>query len=240
MNGFVQINKKELSKNNLKDKSLIVPGILLLFRMSPLKVLPTYTFVRGEVFNPGRFLIRNRSEDVMTILEQTGGLTPRANPWSLQILRPGIEKPIPIPKKILEENGEIKPYFMNSMDTLVVLRDDRSVEVIGSVLNPGVIPFSEDFDWEDYINKGAGGALDTADFEKTFIMYPNGITYRAEAGWFHFDPDVVSGAKIVVPQKAYVEPSADSGFDYREFMAGLNVTMAVLTSMLTVVILSKQ
>ena len=119
-------------------------------------------------------------------------------------------------------------------DTIVVSKNDFSVEIQGAVLSPGVSTFNPNWNWEDYVNQGGGGVLDTADIEKVFVIYPNGQSLKANQGWLNSGPKIVSGSIVVVPSKAYIEPSEDDEFNYKEFIQGVTIALSAMVAIVTI------
>lgn len=231
---LVNTSYVSLSPQNLNNSQFIVPGTLIIFREDPRKKSAEFVHLKGPFTIPGNYALANRNTDVSDILKLAQGLTTRANPYSLAVIRSGYPNPIPIR---IQSTSPLKfqgKWLLADGDTIVVARNDFNVKVSGMVLNPGIVPFQNSFDWEEYINQGAGGALDTAQVKKTYIVYPNGIAVKAKKGWFS-SGKVVPGSEIVVPMKPYVPPPSPSEkFDYKEFMASLTATLTVILTVLLI------
>ena len=85
----------------------------------------------------------------------------------------------------------------------------NTVSVSGEVLNPGTLSFQAGMDADDYIEM-TGGFQETADEDRTFILYPNGVAERLEASfWNYSQVQIPPGSIIVVP----VEPARLDAFD---------------------------
>jgi protein involved in polysaccharide export with SLBB domain len=237
LDAFFQKELVAITEKNLVNSQIIQPGMVIHFRENPRMSKPVVISVSGEVNGPGSYTILKQKESVKSMLEKAGGLTSRGNPFGVKIYRKGVEGSIPVPIDS-EDDVFASKMLLAAGDRLHVMRDDRSVEIRGSVLSPGFVPFDENWTWEDYVNNGAGGALDTADIDKTLIIYPNGVSKKAEGGCFAFDKPVVSGSVIIVPEKPYVPPQPpEEGMNVAEF---IQATTAGITSVLMVMLLYMQ
>ncbi|MFH1761320.1 MAG: SLBB domain-containing protein, partial [bacterium] len=224
----------KIEKQALADTGIIEPGVIVFFRKDPKKNLPQYAAITGEVLSPGNYALTSRNESLSNILRQSGGFSIRANPYSLKINRSGLDYPIPVSiKSVLPALFETD-WVLNNGDVISVERDDYLVEISGAVYQPGIVAYNGSWSWKDYLKKGAGGHMDTADVKNAYIIYPNGITKKARQGWFS-NTRVVSGSRIIVPVKPYNAPATDrKEFDYSKFLATLTTS---LTAVLTLVII---
>jgi protein involved in polysaccharide export with SLBB domain len=86
-------------------------------------------------------------------------------------------------------------------DTLFVPKRSSTVTVSGEVLNPGAFQYRRGLPYSDYVRM-AGGATQSADDDKTFIIFPDGSSAPIDSGWFSFDSrgDIPAGSTIVVPR----------------------------------------
>lgn len=239
-NQFFTMTVLEMTEANLQSTSALAPGMFVVFRRKPEIADLQFIVVEGEVLRPGRYPIQDRKESVNDVLKRAGGFTARANVHSSVLIRN--EESIAVPFKSKKGKTELGNLMIAKGDTLRINRDDRTVKIKGAVLNPGKVPYIDGWDYDDYINKGAGGLLDTAHSDKIYILQPNGQAYKADCGWFCSDPEPVSGSVIVVPQKDYITPEMraaqdDKKMSFAEVMQGVTAT---LTTVLLVVILVNQ
>lgn len=98
----------------------------------------------------------------------------------------------------------IKPQLdvlLQPGDTLFVPKRPSTVTVSGEVLNPGAFQYRRGLPYSDYV-KMAGGATQSADDDRTFIVFPDGSSAPVDSGWFSFDSrgDIPAGSTIVVPR----------------------------------------
>ncbi|MFC1585461.1 SLBB domain-containing protein [Fibrobacterota bacterium] len=235
---FVQKQILPLNEKNLQSTGLISSGALIIFRTDASKSAPEFVHLIGEFVNPGSYALRSKKETLKSLLDLAGGITNRANPYSIYIERMGAGR-IPIP---IRKTNPIKfegAWLLTRNDRIHVSRNDYTVEISGAVFNPGVVSYNKGYSWKDYVNSGAGGPLDTADIKKTYIIYPSGTTVKAKKGWFS-SSEVVLGSEIVVPMKPYVVPQEAPEFDSKEFFAGVTSTLTAVTSLLTIWLLITQ
>ena len=239
-NQFFTMKLLKMTEANLQSTSTLAPGMFVVFRRKPEIAELQFVVVEGEVLRPGRYPIQDRNEGVKEILERAGGFSARANVNSSVLIRN--EEYIAIPYVTKKGKTSLGMLMVAKGDTLRIGRDDRTVKITGAVLNPGKVPYIDGWSAEDYINKGSGGLLDTANAEKIYVLHPNGQAFKADCGWFCSDPEPVSGSVIVVPQKDYISPEQraaqeDKKLSFAEVMQGVTAT---LTTVLLVVILVNQ
>jgi protein involved in polysaccharide export with SLBB domain len=86
-------------------------------------------------------------------------------------------------------------------DTLFVPKRPSTVTVSGEVLNPGAFQYRRGLPYSDYVRM-AGGATQSADDDRTFIVFPDGSSAPIDSSWFSFDSrgDIPAGSTIVVPR----------------------------------------
>lgn len=234
---FVKPQAYAIASDVVNNSSLIQPGAMVTFQLDPKKAAAEFVTVMGEVAAPGSYPIVGMRESVQSIIERSGGLTPRANLHAVSIKRQVNEDSKVIPVRVDSQGDEAQldsQTKAQGRDTIFVGANDYSVEIQGAVLSPGVSTYNSDWNWEDYVNSGGGGVLDTADIEKVFVIYPNGQSVKANVGWFGGGPEIVSGSIVVVPFKPYIEPSEDDEFNYKEFIQGITIALSAMVAVVTI------
>jgi protein involved in polysaccharide export with SLBB domain len=98
----------------------------------------------------------------------------------------------------------VKPeldFILQPGDTLFVPKRPSTVTVVGEVLNPGAFQYKARLRYSDYVSM-AGGATQSADSSRTFIVYPNGSSAPIDTDWFSFEggANIPPGSTIVVPR----------------------------------------
>lgn len=243
---FVKPTQVSIDAETTQNTSLIQPGAMVTFRLNPKKAAPEYVTILGEVSAPGSYAVIGMKESIQSVVERAGGFTPRANVFGVSIKRTlevqgvlGIETTTQksIPVRVIQASDKWELDHLTKAqggDTIVVSQNDFSVEIQGAVLSPGVSTYNPDWNWEDYVNFGGGGVLDTADIEKVFIIYPNGQSLKANAGWLSAGPEIVSGTIVVVPYKPYIEKGEDDEFNYKEFIQGITIALSAMVAIVTI------
>ncbi|MEQ8247486.1 MAG: SLBB domain-containing protein [Alphaproteobacteria bacterium] len=91
---------------------------------------------------------------------------------------------------------------LESGDQIVIPRRPASVLVTGDVLNPGALQFVAGATPDRYIRQ-AGGFQQSADRQRLFVVFPNGVATPVSVNAFNFTPvKVPPGSTIVVPKDA--------------------------------------
>ena len=85
-------------------------------------------------------------------------------------------------------------------DTLRVVKNPNTINVLGEVLNPTAFEFSKKLNVKSAIAK-AGGFQDYADKQKVYVIKANGIVQRAKRNIFTQNILLEPGDTIVVPRK---------------------------------------
>ena len=117
----------------------------------------------------------------LTSAEPLGRMVMEADPTVLQV-RPELD--------LVLEPG----------DTLFMPKRPNSVLVIGDVLNPGALQFVSGTTAEQYMNQ-AGGLQESADRDRLFLVYPNGIAQPISFNaWNYQSVQVPPGSTIVSPK----------------------------------------
>lgn len=233
---FVKPQFFSITSENLNNNSLIQPGAMVTFKLDPKKGAPEFVTLIGEVAAPGSYSVLGIGESVQSIVNRAGGLTVRGNIFGVSIKRDSLDlSAIPVRTVKSEDKWKLDSHTKaHGGDTIFVTQNNHSVSIEGAVLSPGMSTFNPDWNWEDYVNLGGGGVLDTADIEKVYIIYPNGQSLKADPGWFTGGPEIVSGSKVIVPFKAYIEPSEDDEFDYKEFVQGITIALSAMVAVITI------
>jgi protein involved in polysaccharide export with SLBB domain len=83
-------------------------------------------------------------------------------------------------------------------DIVEIPKDNGTVTVVGDVNLPSTVPYKEGAGLDYYI-KQAGGYTITSSVGDEVVIQPNGAKWH-HSGWFFIpDPDILSGATILVP-----------------------------------------
>jgi hypothetical protein len=144
----------------------------------------------------------------------------------------------------VENSGKlyfVNDWIMNNNDRITVGRNDYAVEVAGAVFDPRVVAWHPGYGWKDYVRKGAGGPLDTADVKRTYVQYPNGITKKAHTGWciFSSNADVYPGSRVIVPFKPYVPPPKECE-NKPDYTKPISMISGTLLSVLSLILIANQ
>lgn len=107
--------------------------------------------------------------------------------------------------RVLAERPELDTN-LEPGDQLHIPKRPNYVLMIGDVLNPGALQFIAGKGVKEYIRE-AGGVLPTADDDRIFVVYPNGVARPVKLSSWGFASDasmLPPGSSIVVPKD--VEP----------------------------------
>ena len=107
----------------------------------------------------------------------------------------------------------------------------NSITVIGEVMSPGSIIWSNQSLAKDYIQKAAG-FTDLAENKKVFIISPNGQASRSGGLWSRQNL-ILPGSTIVVPRRIKLSSSLDKISAVTSVIYQLTVTLAGIDNLLS-------
>ena len=197
----ISVNINELADINCLDGDILT--------IQPTPQVSNYVTVSGKVKNPGQYVL---TEDltIKKLLMISGGIEDpdflkAAYLEELEILRVDDKKDEDIVIKLsfndIINTAKYDDFKLMKDDHIIVrenifYRTDNLVEVTGEVMVPGVYPIIKDNQTLDKIIQKAGGFTDLA--------FVDGIKINRNEKrlvWHSFDVPLISGDKIIVPQK---------------------------------------
>ena len=102
---------------------------------------------------------------------------------------------------VLQVRAELD-VVMEDGDRIIIPRRPASVLVTGDVLNPGALQFVPGMAPDKYIRQ-SGGFQESADANRIFIVFPNGVASPVSVSAFNYTPvSVPPGSSIIVPKDA--------------------------------------
>ncbi len=116
-------------------------------------------------------------------------------------------------------------------DRLHMPKRPSSILVIGDVLNPGALQFVAGTKVGDYISQ-AGGFQQSADSDRTFLVYPNGVAQPVAISPWNYNPIMVPpGSTVMVPK----DPAPLDIFAFAKDLTSLISQMALTAASLAVI-----
>ncbi|WP_160164974.1 SLBB domain-containing protein [Dokdonia sp. PRO95] len=188
-------------------------------------------YVNGEVSRPGAYSILNKNERISSLVARSGGLSPYAFleggtiirkkvendkkqvDGALDLIQGNLEEGTTIKnveneyrigidlKKAIVEKDERYDLILREGDRLLIPSKKQTVEVVGEVMSPSLIPYSKKLRTKDYIYNG-GGFSEKAKKSKVYVVHPNGTVLATKRFlFFRMYPKVIPGSLILVPKK---------------------------------------
>jgi protein involved in polysaccharide export with SLBB domain len=197
----IKIETIDVDRNLIGSES----GKLLLkpFDRVYVRVLPRYeeqknVSITGEVFFPGPYALKDKTEKISDLILKSGGLKSEADLGSAKFIRAGKVLGVDI-VNILQNRDDVNNLVLNSGDALEIPRKKETVAITGQVYNATTVPYSIGLKFKDYLNL-AGGATDSAYVKNAYVKYGNGRLDRTKSflGIKTF-PKVENGSEIIVP-----------------------------------------
>jgi polysaccharide biosynthesis/export protein len=116
-------------------------------------------------------------------------------------------------------------------DKVFLPKRPNSVLVIGDVLNPGAMQFIAGTKADSYVDQ-AGGMRQSADGDRMFLVYPNGVAQPISVSVWNYNPvQVPPGSTLVVP----MDPAPLDIFTFAKDMTALISQMAITAASLAVI-----
>ena len=168
-----------------------------------IRFLPRYeeqknVSITGEVFYPGPYALKDKTEKIADLILKSGGLKSEADLGSAKFTRAGKVVGLDI-LNIMQNRDDINNLVLNSGDALEIPRKKETVTINGQVYNATTVPYSVGLKFKDYINL-AGGITDSAHVKNSYIKYGNGSLDRTKSFLgFKAYPKVENGSEIIVP-----------------------------------------
>lgn len=168
-----------------------------------IRVLPRYeeqknVIITGEVFYPGPYALKDKTEKISDLILKSGGLKSEADLGSAKFTRGGKVIGVDI-IKVLQDKNDVNNLVLNTGDILEIPRKKETVTINGQVYNPTTVPYSSGLKLKGYIDL-AGGETDSAYVKKSYVKYGNGRLDRTKGFWFiKAYPKIENGSEIIVP-----------------------------------------
>jgi len=197
-------------------------------------------YISGEVNIPGAYPLISDDETLQSVINRAGNFTSKALKNGISIYRDNKYFEVTVAQTtFLPNNKDIKDTKVRVAwqnvsvtlmpgDSIVVKESPGTVNISGQVYNPGLIEFRKGKGLKYYIN-GAGGVTERGNKRNIIVVYANGVVSPNK--WY-LTPKIEDGATIIVNEKPSSEP-----FDTTEFA---NNTLSLLSSLVTILVLSKQ
>lgn len=136
-------------------------------------------------------------------------------------------------EEIVKSPGSLKDLFVENGDVLVIPKKSQTVKVIGEVMYPSFVVYSNTNNFKDYIIS-SGGFSNKALKKNSFILYPNGkvVGTRSFLG-IKFYPRVVAGSMIIVPQKPISLTNKMTPAEVITITSSVTSTMVLLYSIIS-------
>lgn len=222
---------KDLSLSNESNSFKLEPFDVVTIRRVPSAEFKGTVTIRGEVLFAGTYELTSKHDDISTLIERAGGLTPMAYVKGAKLYRltdvnekdaklrlrqtrvlqvdtidfvpeEGFYELVSVDMEdILSKKGKGMNVLLRDGDEIVIPSQLQTVKVSGQVLNP------VSFKWEKLESakkfvKRSGGFSPVAKKGKTFVMHPDGKAMTTgKFLFFRKYPKVEPGCEVVVPKK---------------------------------------
>lgn len=197
----IKIETIDIDRNLVGNESKKL--VLKPFDRVYIRVLPRYeeqknVLISGEVFYPGPYALKDKTEKISDLILKSGGLKSEADLGSAKFTRAGKVIGVDI-VNVLQNREDANNLILNSGDVLEIPRRKETVTINGQVYNPTTVPYSSNLKLRQYLDL-AGGTTDSAFVKKTYVKYGNGRLNRTKSFLFiKAYPKIENGSEIIVP-----------------------------------------
>ena len=180
--------------------------------------------VFGEVNSPGHVTFEYVSENVNSILNKVGGVTPNASLESSYILRDSL--PVNFNFK---NSSNLNSTFLKDGDELYISSINEEISIDGAVNNPSKSIYEKNKSTKYYV-KNSGGKIRKIAGD-VYVIYPSG---KSKKTGFLRNPRVYPGSNIFISYKEEKEKKET------QFMDRFVQIFGLISGALTTVVLAKQ
>ncbi len=197
----IKIETIDIDRNlvgNESKKLLLKPFDKVYIRLLPRYEEQKNVLISGEVFYPGPYALKDKTEKISDLILKSGGLKSEADLGSAKFTRAGKVIGVDL-VNIMQNREDLNNLILNSGDVLEIPRRKETVTINGQVYNPTTVPYSSSLKLRQYLDL-AGGTTDSAFVKKTYVKYGNGRLNRTKSFLFiKAYPKIENGSEIIVP-----------------------------------------
>jgi protein involved in polysaccharide export with SLBB domain len=207
-------------------------GDRVFIRKAPGYEAPRAVAITGQVMIPGTYILENRQERLLDLIERAGGLTSEAYAPGLQLFRDSSLVATDLPKALADPAGRYN-IVLQAGDSLHLPEYDPTVLVTGAVTFESRVLYEPGKGLDYYINR-AGGYTDLADRGRVTVTYQDGERAAVERSFLLFrrKPELQPGSTIYVPAKP---ESERGGFNWGEFVTRSSTVLTTFATLLLAV-----
>jgi protein involved in polysaccharide export with SLBB domain len=249
-NKMAKIYNLTLDKNFMPETTAnfaLEPFDIVTIHRNPNYQVQKRVYVAGEVQYGGAYILANKEERITDILNRAGGLTTKAYPGGVKLIRrvSKKEKELQLLKLEVATTAEDSVEIMNNLNKKtytvgidlekaiakpgssydIVLQENDSVyipQLNNTVKISGEVLFPNTVAYTmgkkaSYYINQAGGVRKTGKKSKAYVLYPNGQVSIASKG------EILPGCEVVVPTKP------ERTFDAQRSSLYISATSAVAT-----------
>jgi polysaccharide biosynthesis/export protein len=196
-------------------------------------------FTRESVKNAQKIAFRRTARELRSaaLLATSSKSSSAISLASIQELTSQIESVEPLGRLVMETDPtvlQVRPEFdivLQAGDKIFMPKRPSSVLVIGDVLNPGAMQFVAGTKVDEYVQQ-AGGVQQSADEDRMYLVYPNGVAQPVSVSVWNYNPvQVPPGSAIVIPK----DPMPINLFEFTKEITSLISQMAITAASLAVI-----
>lgn len=189
--------------------------------------------VTGAVNKPGTYVLENRNESLLDLMNKASGPTSEAFLFGSIFKRFGKRLVVNL-ETLYDNEDEDENVQLLDGDSIYIPKKPYTISIEGEVNNPGLYKYIPGIGVKDYIDR-AGGTTDSANY----IIYQkaNGESQRVDFGLFSSNPNVFDGSYIVVTREPPEIEKESSPFDLGTTIKDM---FTVLVAAVTIWVLAKQ
>ena len=125
----------------------------------------------------------------------------------------------------------LKNTKLVSGDRIFIPSKPTSITIVGEIMTPGSILWSNRMNLQDYI-ESAAGFTELADKKKIFVISPNGKAQRSNVFWSSVTNKILPGSTVVVPRRIKLATTLETISAVTSIVYQLTLSLAGIESVL--------
>jgi polysaccharide export outer membrane protein len=202
---------------------------VLIFRQPDFELQRTVT-ITGEVQYPGTYALRAKDDRLADLVQRAGGLTPRAYPEGIRLVRPADNRGrinIDLPRALRDRSARDN-IILQPGDDITIPEYQPSVRVSGAVNSPGSVLYRRGAGLDYYLS-AAGGFNRVADKGAVSVRFANGeVRTKSRFLFVSTSPTPGAGSEVVVPARDPNELRTDTVALFSAIAQILASTVAII------------
>lgn len=229
---IIAINSN-LEIDEASEKTIIKPLDRIYVRRKVEFLTQQKVTIIGEVNYPGEYVLNEKNERLISIINRAGGLTKEAYPEGAKLNRNKVGPVVIELLDALNKKGSKYDVTLKDSDIIFIPDANEIVSVRGEVQNAVNLKYDSEHKSLTYYINSAGGFGERPWKNRINVKYQNGRIKNTESFlFFRKYPQVTQGSIVNVPRK----PKKENQTKFTEIFS---YTISAITSIATLIVLAR-